>query len=173
MTSDSLPIFDETLGVMVTRPENQYVWRYVNLADARLSAKAIYATDEFFAPAQRMLSPSPAEFIPGKYDNHGKWMDGWETRRKCVEGFDYCIVRLGLPGVIKAVHIDASAFPGNFPPAVSLDACRGAGDPVDNTAWTQVLASTGLSGNAHHVFPVKDDRAWTHVRLNIYPDGGV
>jgi len=173
MISDALPIFDENLGVMVTRPENDYAWRYVNLADARLGAKAIYATDEFFAPAERMLSPSPAEFIPGKYDDHGKWMDGWETRRKRVEGFDYCIVRLGFPGVIRGVDVDTSHFTGNFPPAVSLDACRSDGDPVDGTEWTQVLESTGLSGNSHHVLPVEDDRAWTHVRLNIYPDGGI
>lgn len=173
MISDSLPIFDENLGVMVTRPENEFAWRYVNLADSRLGAQAIDVSDEFFAPAERMLSPAPAQFLPGKYDDHGKWMDGWETRRMRVEGYDHCVLRLGLPGVIRGIDIDTSHFTGNFPPAASIDACRCAGDPAPETAWTELLPSTGLTGNAHHVRPVSDDRVWTHLRLNIYPDGGI
>jgi allantoicase len=172
MTAD-LPIFDENLGVMVTKPENEFVWRYVNLADSRLGATVIHATDEFFAPAQRMLDPAPAAFIAGKYDEYGKWMDGWETRRKRVEGHDHCLLRLGLPGTIRGIDIDTSHFTGNFPPAASIDACRCAGDPVADTAWTELLPSTGLTGNAHRVLPVSDGRVWTHLRLNIYPDGGV
>jgi allantoicase len=173
MISDNLPIFDENLGVMVTRPENAFAGRYVNLADSRLGAAAIDASDEFFAPAQRMLAPGPAEFIPGKYDEHGKWMDGWETRRKRLEGYDHCVVRLGLPGVIRGFDVDTSHFTGNYPPAVSIDACRSDGDPSRGTAWTELLASTGLTGNAHHVLTASDDRVWTHIRLNIYPDGGI
>lgn len=172
MTAD-LPIFDENLGVMVTKPANEFAWRYVNLADSRLGATAIAATDEFFAPAQRLLGPAPAAFIAGKYDAHGKWMDGWETRRKRVEGHDHCVLRLGLPGVIRGIDIDTSHFTGNFPPAASIEACRCAGDPVAATAWTELLPSTGLTGNAHHVLPVSDGRVWTHLRLNIYPDGGI
>ena len=172
MTAD-LPIFDENLGVMVTRPENEFAWRYVNLADSRLGAAAIAASDEFFAPAQRLLDPAPAAFIAGKYDEHGKWMDGWETRRKRVEGYDHCVLRLGLPGVIRGIDIDTSHFTGNFPPAASIEACRCTGDPVAATAWTELLPPTGLTGNAHQVIPVSDERVWTHLRLNIYPDGGI
>jgi allantoicase len=120
-----------------------------------------------------MLDPAPAVFIAGKYDDHGKWMDGWESRRKRVEGYDYCIVRLGLPGVIRGFDIDTSHFTGNYPPAASIDACRANGDPTGKTKWTEVLASTSLKGNAHHVLAIDDDRVWSHVRLNIYPDGGV
>jgi allantoicase len=173
MVSDSLPIFDENRGVMVTRPDNEFAWRYVNLADSRLGAKVVCATDEFFAPAERMLSPLPAQFVPGKYDEHGKWMDGWETRRKRVEGYDVCIVRLGLSGVIRGVDIDTSHFTGNYPPAASIDACRSDHEPDDDTEWTEVLRSTRLAGNAHHVLPIRDERRWSHVRLNIYPDGGI
>jgi allantoicase len=173
MISDSMPIFDENLGVMVTKPENEFSWRHVNLADAKLGAKVVSATDEFFAPAERILSPLPAQFIAGKYDEHGKWMDGWETRRKRVEGYDCCVVRLGLPGVIKGVDIDTSHFTGNYPPAASLDACRTDHEPDDGTVWVEVLPSTGLAGNSHHVLRIQDERSWTHVRLNIYPDGGI
>ena len=80
--------------------DESFATRYVNLADPRLGAAAIFATDEFFAPKERLLDPAPAQFIPGKYDDHGKWMDGWESRRKRVEGHDHCIVRLALPGVV-------------------------------------------------------------------------
>ena len=94
----------------------------VNLADPRLGAKAIFATDEFFAAKERMLDPAPAVFIPGKYDENGKWMDGWESRRKRGEGYDHCVVRLGRPGTIVGLDIDTSHFTGNYPPAASLDA---------------------------------------------------
>jgi allantoicase len=100
-------------------------------------------------------------------------MDGWESRRKRVEGYDHCIVRLALPGRIEGVDIDTSHFTGNYPPAASIDACLSSGDPTEKTAWTEVLASTGLGGNAHHLFAVQDEGIWSHVRLNIYPDGGV
>jgi allantoicase len=158
---------------MTTQPDNDFAVRWVNLADPRLGAEAIYATDEFFAPKERLLNPAPAAFIPGKYDDHGKWMDGWESRRKRVEGHDFCIVRLGRPGLIKGVDIDTSHFTGNYPPAASLDACRIEGEPNGRTAWTEILPSMRLAGNSHNFADIDSDQAWSHVRLNIYPDGGV
>ena len=68
--------------------------RAVNLADARLGARALGASDEFFAPLARMLNPEPAVFVPGQYDAHGKWMDGWETRRRRGPGHDWSIIGL-------------------------------------------------------------------------------
>jgi allantoicase len=173
MASEGLPIFDEIRGVMVTEPENEFAGRCVNLADLRLGAKIIHVTDEFFAPAERLLSPAPACFIPGKYDDHGKWMDGWETRRKRVEGYDYCILRLGLPGAVKGIDIDTTYFTGNYPPGASVDACRCDSDPTEHAQWFGLLALVPLKGNSHHLFHVEDERVWTHLRLNIYPDGGI
>jgi allantoicase len=158
---------------MTEEPGEDLAARHVNLADPRLGAAAIFATDEFFAPKERLLDPAPAQFIPGKYDDHGKWMDGWESRRKRVEGHDHCIVRLALPGVIAGVDIDTSHFTGNYPPAASIDACLAQRDPTDKTAWTEILPYTPLRGNAHHLLSVADGGVWSHVRLNIYPDGGV
>lgn len=145
----------------------------INLASARLGAKAIHASDEFFAAKERMLEDAPPVFVPDRYDDHGKWMDGWETRRKRGPGHDFCIVRLALPGRIAGVDIDTSHFTGNYPPAASLDACRADGDPDAATAWTEVLAPSPLGASAHHFFPVADGGPFTHVRLNIHPDGGV
>jgi len=158
---------------MSALPENAFAARWVNLADPRLGAKVVHATDEFFAPAERMLNHEPAVFIPGKYDDHGKWMDGWESRRKRVEGHDHCIVRLALPGIVKGVDIDTSHFTGNYPPATSIDACRIEGDPDAATRWTEILPAAALQGNSHHMLAVANERAWSHLRLNIYPDGGV
>ena len=158
---------------MMEQPQHPFGSNLVNLADARLGAEAVFATDDFFAPKERLLNPEPPVFIPGKYDDHGKWMDGWESRRKRTEGHDYCIVRLGLPGTILGFDIDTSHFTGNFPPAASIDACQTDGIPGQGTQWTEIVPATSLKGNAHNFAAVQDARAWTHLRLNIYPDGGV
>src|SRR5262249_57416788 len=90
-----------------------------------------------------------------------------------VEGADHCTVRRARRGRMEGVDIATSHFTGNYPPAASIDACLSAGDPTEKTAWTEVLASTGLGGNAHHLLSVGNEGIWSHVRLNIYPDGGV
>ena len=152
-------------------PDFARLW--VDLAQPRLGAAAIHATDDFFAPKERMIDPAPPVFIPGKYDDNGKWMDGWESRRRRGPGHDHCTIRLGRPGVIKGVDIDTSFFTGNYPPAASLEAWHGAADPGPEASWTEIVPATRLGGNAHHYLGVADDRVWTHVRLHIYPDGGI
>src|ERR1700757_3415 len=94
-------------------PDFARLW--VDLAQPRLGAVAIHATDEFFAPKERIIDPAPAIFIPGKYDANGQWMDGWESRRRRGTGHDHCTIRLGRPGVIKGVDIDTHHFPGHLP----------------------------------------------------------
>jgi allantoicase len=149
--------------------------RGINLADPRLGAKAVQTSDDFFAPMARMLNPEPAVFVPGKYDDNGKWMDGWESRRKRVSGYDHCVVKLGVAGTLAGVDIDTSHFTGNYPPAASLQACMSADDvPPTDTVWTEVLPSVALRGHAHHFHAIAaGDAVYTHVRLNIYPDGGI
>ncbi len=151
----------------------QFAQEWINLAQPRLGAKAIFATDDFFAPKERLLSPAPAVFIAGKYDDHGKWMDGWESRRRRDDGHDYCVVRLGLPGIIKGVDIDTSHFTGNYPPEASIEACACENDPGDDTNWTEIVPRIGLGPDAHHFLAVDSGEAWTHVRLHIFPDGGI
>ena len=152
----------------------EFARRYVNLADARLGAAALVASDDFFADKSRMLNPEPAVFVPGKYDENGKWMDGWESRRKRVAGHDWCIVRLARPGRVHGVDLDTSHFTGNFPPAASIDACYLIGsDPDAHTEWTPLLPAVNLGGNSHHYFAVADETPCTHLRVNLYPDGGL
>jgi len=148
--------------------------RHVNLADARLGALALDCSDDFFADRQRMLNPEPAVFVPGKYDQNGKWMDGWESRRKRVAGHDWCVVRLARPGRVRGFDLDTSHFTGNYPPAASVEACFVAnGDPDANTAWHPLLPSVNLRGNSHHYFEARSDAPVSHLRVNLYPDGGL
>lgn len=150
-----------------------FATRHVNLASEDFGAQVLSCSDEFFASAQRMLQSSEPVFIVGKFDDHGKWMDGWETQRKRTGGHDSAIIRLGMAGSIKALDIDTSHFTGNFPPAASVQACNSASDPDDATVWTDLVPATSLAGNSHHFIELDDDRVWTHLRLHIYPDGGV
>jgi allantoicase len=145
----------------------------VNLAAERLGAKALSASDEFFAPKENLLKPGRGVFIADKYTEFGKWMDGWETRRKRVAGHDWCIIRLGLPGVVRGVDIDTNHFTGNYPEFASLEACAASDDALSEAKWTEILPISRLQGGSQNLFAVSDARRWTHLRLNIYPDGGV
>ncbi len=146
---------------------------YINLASARLGAQAIYATDEFFAAKERMLDDSDAVFIDDKFDDNGKWMDGWESRRKRVSGHDYCDVKLARSGYIHGVVVDTSHFTGNYPPEISLQACNSENNPDDNTKWINLIERTAINGDDIKAFKISDSTLYTHVRLHIYPDGGI
>ena len=146
----------------------------IDLAQPRLGSMVVYATDDFFAAKERLIDPNPPMFIADRYDDNGKWMDGWESRRKRGPGHDYTIVKLGVPGQIKGFDIDTSYFTGNYPPSASIDGCISDLDiPVENTCWEEILARVELEGNAHHFQSVDHGTHFTHIRLNIYPDGGV
>ena len=151
----------------------RFAGKYTDLASPRLGAEVTFATDDFFADKSRLIDPAPPVFIAGKYDDNGKWMDGWESRRRRNGGYDYCIIRLALPGILHGVDIDTSHFTGNFPPAASIDACLVDGEPDAKTVWTEILPSVSLQGNSPHLHAVESKSAWSHLRLNIYPDGGV
>lgn len=150
-----------------------FVTEWVDLAQPRLGARVLSASDEFFAPKEAMISPEPPVFVPGKYTDRGKWMDGWETRRRRGPGHDHCVIRLGLPGILKGIDLDTTHYTGNYPQAASLEACNVPGDPGADAVWTELIGATPLRGNSHHYFPLADARAWSHLRLHIYPDGGV
>ena len=145
---------------------------WIQLQQPRLGTRVTYASDEFFGARERLIEPTAPVFIEDKYDEHGKWMDGWETRRRRAPGHDHCIIRLGVAGVIHGVDIDTSYFTGNYAPQASIDACV-SDDDVPAGEWVELLEKTALNGDAHHYLAIEDDSTWTHLRLNIYPDGGV
>ena len=158
----------------MTKKSSNPFHQWVQLEQPRLGSRVVFATDDFFAAKERLIQPSEPVFIPDKYDDHGKWMDGWESRRKRTPGHDHCIIRLGIPGVLHGIDIDTRHFTGNYPPEASLEACRSDEDePGEDAGWTELLARAPIGGDAHHFFEINDDSAWTHLKLHIYPDGGV
>lgn len=149
--------------------------RYVNLADARLGAEATEVSDEFFAERGRLIDSRPPIFLPDRYDSHGKWMDGWESRRRRGPGHDWCVVRLAARGQVHAIDLDTSFFTGNYPPEAMVEACDlpPGEEPGASTDWRPLLPRSPIAGDRHNLFEIPVDRAVTHVRLHIYPDGGV
>ena len=151
----------------------------VDLASERLGGAVLYANDDFFAPKENLLKPSSPIFIEGKYTDLGKWMDGWESRRRRTPGFDWCIIRLGLTGIIRGVVVDTSHFKGNYPEACSLEACTIDGLPTteqltsDSVEWTEILPQSNLNGDSLNPSLISSASRWTHLRFKIFPDGGV
>ena len=146
--------------------------RYVNLAQPRLGAEVVYATDDFFADKARLIEPAEPVFIPGKYDENGKWMDGWESRRKRIPGHDWCVTRLGVPGVVAGFEIDTRHFTGNYPPGAEIEVCRSE-EAVPQEGWRKVTDRLALKGDDRVYVQVEHGEPVTHVRLHIFPDGGV
>jgi allantoicase len=159
--------------IILSKKTPDFVHQWIDLAQPRLGAEIVSCSDDSFAECSRMLKPEAPVFIDGKFDDFGKWMDGWETRRRRNGGYDHAIVKLGLAGEIKGVDIDTTHFTGNYPPAASLEACHCAGVPDDSTEWTTLIESTSLRGDSHHYFSIDNGNCFSHLRLNIYPDGGI
>ena len=152
----------------------------IDLAAERLGGAVLAANDEFFAPKEALVRAQPAEWREGEYTERGKWMDGWETRRRRTPGHDWCIVRLGVPGAIHGVVVDTSFFRGNYPEHCSIDAVMASGMPAASeladetiTRWTPLLDKSALKGDARNEFAIHGGPRATHLRLNIFPDGGV
>ena len=149
----------------------------IDLAAENLGGETLLCSDEFFAPMNNLLKADPAIFIHDKYTDRGKWMDGWEPRRRRAPGHDWCIIQLGVPGTLHGVDIDTAHFTGNHPPFASLDAVH-APDATpealrDEVQWTRVLDQVPLKRGAQNLFALAAEGMFTHVRLNIYPAGGV
>jgi len=155
----------------------------------QLRGSVVAASDEFFAAKENLIKPTAPVFVPETYGARGQVYDGWETRRRRGRGgtlpdhtaHDWVIVRLGVPGVVRAVVVDTAFFTGNYPQACSADACWVAGYPSAEeitgdpgaAAWEEIVARGLVTGDARHAFRVHSGRRFTHVRLNIFPDGGV
>jgi allantoicase len=152
---------------------------HVNLAARRLGAGVIAASDEFFGEKENLLRPDPPAHRPHTFGHKGQIVDGWESRRRRAPGHDWALIRLGAPGVIRAVVVDTAHFTGNFPAECSVEACAAEGYPSaaelldPGRAWVPIVPRSPLAGDSENRFPVADARRFTHLRLTIYPDGGV
>jgi len=152
----------------------------IDLAAERLGGAVLLANDEFFAPKDNLLKASAPQWREGEYTDRGKWMDGWETRRRRTPGHDWCIVRLGLPGTIYGVTVDTTYFRGNYPESCAIEATvvNGTSSPEDladekKTRWRMVLPQSPLKGDARNEFGIHGMPRASHLRFSIFPDGGV
>lgn len=146
----------------------------MDLVSEAVGGRIVECNDEFFAEAVNLIKRLDPVWREGEYTDRGKWMDGWETRRRREPGNDWCVIALGVPGRIRRVTMDTSFFTGNFPEEFSLDACGvGADDHLTESVWAEIIPRTHLRGDSIAAFEVADPHRVTHLRLNIYPDGGV
>lgn len=161
-----------------------------DLAGRALGGAVVWSNDDFFASAHNLINPGPAGHDPVAFDARGKVYDGWETRRRRENPaaghapaphpavHDEVILRLAVPGVVRGVLIDTSHFTGNFPPYASVEGATLLGYPsaeqLREATWTPLLAKSELAGDAENSFAIfAADHLSSHVRLRIYPDGGV
>ena len=148
-----------------------------DLASRQLGGSVVFANDELFAEKENLIKPEASVFAAGTFGHKGKVYDGWETRRRREPGHDHAIVRLGSPGVVHGVVVDTAHFRGNYPPEISVEAACADGYPspaeLAGMAWQTLVGRTGARGDTANSYAVADRHRWTHVRLSIYPDGGV
>lgn len=148
-----------------------------DLAAARLGGKVLYCTDDFFAEKENLIMPGRGVFIADKYTERGKWMDGWESRRKRTSGHDWAVIQLAAPGRITGFDIDTNFFLGNHPPHAAVEAAflqnvEGIED-WDAVEWKSLIPQSHLDAGSQNFFSNDNSSLFTHVRLHIYPDGGV
>jgi allantoicase len=148
-----------------------------DLASRSLGGGVVASNDEFFAAADHLVLTAPPTFTPGTFGPKGQVYDGWETRRRREPGHDFAVVRLGAPGVIAGVVVDTAFFTGNYPPFVSVQACGVEGYPspaeLADADWVELVPRSPVRGDCRNPFAVDVAQRFTHVRLSIFPDGGV
>ena len=166
-----------------SQPNRQHS-HFLSLPDlaARTAGGAVlWANDDVFAEKENLITPAAAEFRPATFGHKGQVYDGWETRRRrgtTADSHDSAIVRLGVPGIVRGVVVDTAWFTGNYPPQISVEAAYVEGYPslddlLDETRWTTIVDRAPVNGDTRNPFKVNSTRRWSHVRLSIYPDGGV
>lgn len=158
-------------------PQSASFTGLIDLASADLGGRAVGVSDEFFAEADNLLNPEPAVFIADKFTERGKWMDGWESRRKRVPGYDWAVIELGTAGTVVGFDVDTAHFNGNQPQFVSIEglhAPRGSSlETVQHMAWTELLAQAPVRPASQNLFGAIASAPVNFLRLNIFPDGGV
>ena len=145
----------------------------IDLTNPLLGTKVIKFSDQFFAPAKRILNPAPPVFRENVFDKNGKWMDGWETRRRRSKGNDFIVIKLGQPSKIKIIDIDTSFFNGNQPEYAQVEGCFSKKNILDKVKWIKISKKIKIKPNYNNILKSISTKTFNYIRLNIYPDGGV
>lgn len=156
-----------------------------DLAARSAGGAVLWANDDLFAERENLINPAPPEHRPSAFGHKGQIYDGWETRRRrpidggaAADSHDFAIIRLAAAGIVRGVVVDTGWFTGNYPPQISVEAAFVTGYPsakelVEKTQWTTIVERSDVTGDTRNPFKVSSSRRWTHLRLSIYPDGGV
>ena len=160
---------------------DKYSSKYIDLASERVGGRAIKCSDEWFANCSNLVKPGRGVFKEGYFVDTGQWMDGWESRRSYSRSWrvdsdkncDWCEIRLGMPGVIRGFDIDTNFFRGNAPETVSVEAANINDEEDSNIEWTEILTKSAVQPHNQNLFDCHSTKIWSHVRLKIFPDGGV
>ena len=161
-------------GEVVPNPKHYVDGELIDLASVAIGARGVAASDMFYSSPQNLT-------LPNRGVNMG---DGWETKRRRDKDNDWAIIELGLKGSIQKVVIDTAHFKGNFPDTASLSAINAdefklsaEGLLDSDLEWQTIIEETPLFADKEHLFiseiNIPSDAEFTHVKLNIYPDGGV
>ncbi|XP_063977668.1 allantoicase-like [Diachasmimorpha longicaudata] len=172
------------------------------VASEKSGGRILFATDDWFAAAENLLKDCEPEWKENVFTDFGKWMDGWETRRKRCAGHDWAIIALHQPSIIRGFCVDTAYFTGNYAPRISIQAARLSDDDVKlfpkrcrklgsaataqesqevsrlkTEDWETIVPMTELGSGypetRHNYIASSSTSAWTHLRLNLFPDGGV
>lgn len=160
---------------------NKFSSQYIDLLNEKVGGRALACSDEWFAECANLVKSDEPVFKEGYFVATGQWMDGWESRRSYGRAahrsgqrdVDWCVLRLGIPGVIRGVDINTLHFRGNAPEFVSIEGAWEEGAVTENTEWLALLPKTQTEAHSHNVFAVDCDKPCSHLRLNMHPDGGV
>jgi allantoicase len=147
-----------------------------DLAAEKLGGRTLLCSDDFFGAKENLLMPGRGNFTEDRFTDHGRWVDGWETRRRRDAGHEWCIIQLAAPGRIAGVDIDTNHFTGSQPAFASIDAFNikdADTDDVEQLPWVEILPRTALLPGVQNLKAVTDNGVYTHIRLNIFPDGGI
>lgn len=154
-----------------------------NLASSALNSVVLACSDEYFAAASNLLTPTPSVHKPGYFVRTGAWYDGWETRRHNPEPFDWVVIKLGVgSGIVEGVEIDTAHFKGNYAESAGVQGTfvePGVDDAAvakpDYGGWKTILPSKPCGPSKRHAWKIDtaSQGPYTHVRLLMYPDGGI
>ena len=161
--------------------DNRFSAQYIDLLSEQVGGRALTCSDEWFAECANLVKPGRGVFKAGHFVPTGQWMDGWESRRSfgrreraaAKREFDWCVLRLGIPGKIVGFDIDTNHFKGNAPEFVSVEASNTSGEVDESTQWTEILGKSATLAHSQNLFTCDSKNVWTHLRLKMYPDGGI
>lgn len=136
----------------------------VDLAAVASGARVVDCSDAGGSSPNRMLG------APGGFP------EGWLTGRRRAPGHEWAVVRLAGAGIVERLVIDASGFRGEAPEAVSVHGLLSPGadrETLRSSRWETIVPEFPLGAKRHELGGLPAAGPFSHLRLDLLPDGGV